>query len=212
MLLSAALVTLTLFARAADDPSKPDLPPEEKASIEVYRLKNVDPADALQAFTALTGQPRRFSTTGPGRGTTTGPGGKRGTGTGFPADPFGPSDPLPTTTIQRGTVAHALADPRTRSLVVRGTDKDLLLAADVVAILDTPEGKELPAVKHVKAFRLQHIDAIDLAAMLQALDPQMTYRLSPVGRMKILLASGTDDQMKELADAVKKLDIPTESK
>jgi hypothetical protein len=127
-------------------------------------------------------------------------------------DPTDPFDTAPAPAAPKPVVARALVDARTRSLVVRGVAQDLQLAADLVAVLDTPEGKPLPAVKTVKAFRLEHIDATDLAAMLQALDPQMSYRMALVGRMKLLLATGTDEQMKELADAVKKLDIPTETK
>ena len=111
-----------------------------------------------------------------------------------------------------GVVCRGVADLRTHSLIVRGTAKDQQLAADLVAILDTPDGKSLPAVKVLHAFRLENIDATDLVAMLQMLDPSMTYRLTPVPRMKLLLATGTDDQMKELADSVKKLDVAAEIK
>ncbi len=105
-----------------------------------------------------------------------------------------------------------MADLRTRSLIVRGTAKDQQLAADLVAILDTPEGKPLPKVKVIHAFRLENIDGTDLVAMLQMLDPNMSYRLIPVPKMKLLLATGTDEQMKELADAVKKLDVAADIK
>jgi hypothetical protein len=84
----------------------------------------------------------------------------------------------------------------------------LQLAADVVAILDTPEDKPLPGTTALKAFRLKHVDAADFVGTLQALDPNPAYRIVPVGRMKLLLATGNDDQMKELAEAVKELDIP----
>jgi type II secretory pathway component GspD/PulD (secretin) len=213
-LLSGALgLTICLSALSADEPAKPDTKPETKtdpsASIEVYRLKNADLNDAQQAFTALTGRTRRTGTP-TGKGGLGGPKGGGGFTRPTPDDPFTPDvapvNPAP------GVVARALADPRTRSLIVRGTEKDQQLAADLVAVLDAPEGKPLPAVKALKAFRLQHIDANDLASMLQQLDPRMGYRLAPVGSMKLLLATGTDEQMKELTDAVKKLDIPAETK
>ncbi len=111
-----------------------------------------------------------------------------------------------------GIVCRGLADLRTRSLIVRGTAKDQQIAADLVAILDTPEGKPLPKVKVVHAFRLENLDATDLVAILQTLDPNMGYRLTPIPRMKLLLAAGTDDQMKELADSIKKLDVPADGK
>ncbi len=70
----------------------------------------------------------------------------------------------------------------------------------------------MPKLKVVHAFRLENIDGTDLVAMLQMLDPNMTYRLTPVPKTKMLLATGTDDQMKELADSVKKLDVPADIK
>jgi type II secretory pathway component GspD/PulD (secretin) len=204
LLLSAALGLLSLNAFAADEPPKTDAKPPEQASYEVYRLKNADLNDTVQAFNALTGQASTVVTDprGPGPRTTTRP--PRGNGPG--SSGFGPAS-FPSTP-PTGIVCRALADPRTRSVIVRGTEKDQQLAADLVAILDTPEGKPLPALKTVKAFRLQHLDAGDLVSMLQLLDPNMSYRVAPVGAMKLLLATGTDEQMKELADAVKKLDIP----
>jgi hypothetical protein len=36
--------------------------------------------------------------------------------------------------------------------------------------------------------------------------------MATVGKTKMLLAIGSDEQMKELADAVKELDIPTVTK
>ncbi len=63
LLLFTALGMLSLNAFAADDPAKPDTKPEpkpevkveEKATVEVYRLKNVEPNDALEALNALVG-------------------------------------------------------------------------------------------------------------------------------------------------------------
>ena len=216
LLLSIALgMTMSLFALAADDTPKPEVKTEKPPTIEVYRLKNADLNDAQQAFAALVARTRRLPVSSGTRG---GPGGAAkggGKGGGGFTRP-GLDDPLPPDLTSGSStppvIARALADPRTRSIIVRGTEKDQQLAADLVAILDTPEGKPLPAAKALKAFRLQHLDANDLVNMLQLLDPRMEYRLAPVGSQKLLLATGTEEQMKELADAVKKLDIPAETK
>jgi type II secretory pathway component GspD/PulD (secretin) len=222
LLLLAALGMMSLYA-FADEP-KPDTKAEESAIIEVYRLKNADLNDAQQAFAALTGRSRRGAALGGGRagggvakaarGGAGGPGGGAPGGPGrggFGGNAFDPADEVPIMN-STGIVARGLADPRTRSLIVRGTQKDQQLAADLVAVLDTPEDKTLPAVKAIRAFRLQHLDADDLVAMLHQLDPNMGYRLAPIARMKLLLATGSDAQMKELTDAVKKLDIPSDMK
>ena len=214
-LLSAALGLTICLTALADEPVKPEIKTEKPATIEVYKVKHADLSDAQQAFTMLvskTRTPIRRGTSGPG-GTKGGPGGKAGgTGTRPLPDDVTPFDPDGTVMPAPATVARALGDPRTRSLIVRGTEKDQQLAADLIAVLDTPEGKPLPEVKALKAFRLQHLDPDDLTSMLQTLDPRMTYRLAPIGRLKLLLATGTEEQMKELTDAVKKLDIPAESK
>ena len=51
-----------------------------------------------------------------------------------------------------------------------------------------------------------------LSSLMQALDSNITYRLATVGRTKLLLAIGSDEQMKDVADAVKELDIAAPTK
>jgi hypothetical protein len=190
---------------------------EEKADakdtqprIKVFRLQVAEPNDVLQAFNALREQGRTITSYYPP------PEDKPLPGTPLPpgpalADPLPgpgrPSDPL-VTPSPPAVVCRVIADARTRSFIVRGTAKDLQLAADVVAILDTPEDKPLPGTTALNAFRLKHVDAVDLVGTLHALDDSIKYRLAPVGRMKLLLATGSDEQMKELAEAIKELDIP----
>jgi type II secretory pathway component GspD/PulD (secretin) len=207
LLLSVALGLTICLTALADDPVKPDAKSEKPPTIEVYKVKHAELGDAQQAFTMLAGKTRAPLRRGTGPGVT----GKGGPATRPVPDDAG-SDPETAVVPAAATVARALGDPRTRSLIVRGTEKDQQLAADLVAVLDTPEGKALPEVKALKAFRLQHLDPNDLTNILLQLDPRMTYRLAPIGRMKLLLATGTEEQMKELADAVKKLDVPGESK
>jgi hypothetical protein len=228
--LFAALTMTSLPAFAAEDAAKPD-PKASHLQIKVFRLKVAEPEDALQAFNALIGSnpDHRPQSRTPDITPTLPP---------LPAPPQAPAQGLPFQFNQGPrfevefpvyyqpvtpplvyqtappTVAHApqtcraVADVRTRSLIVRGTAKDLQLAADLVAVIDTAEDKPLPGVTSLKAFRLKHVDAVDFCNMMQQLDTNITYRLVPVGRMKLLLATGSDEQMKELADAVKELDIP----
>jgi hypothetical protein len=232
--LFAICTLLGLPAVAAEEKAKPDAK-DNQPRIKVFRLQVAEPNDVLQAFNALaentphSNPPRQRFTPEPVPVPRPLPelppiGGPRFESSEEPVtfqDPQIPPPPTPATGAVIGqatgattgsasgpVICRAVADQRTRSLIVRGTAKDLQLAADVVAVLDTAEDKPLPGVTSLKAFRLKHVDAVDLVGILQALDDSITYRLAPVGRMKLLLATGTDEQMKELADAVKELDIP----
>jgi hypothetical protein len=223
-----AVCTLLCLPAAAEEKAKPDAK-DTQPRIKVFRLQVADPNDVLQAFNALVGhapdgglRPPRppASHDLPPIPPNLPPGGNIN----FSEEPVAyqdvlpPAKPVPTQTFQRTDttmssasgpfVCRAVADVRTRSLIVRGTAKDLQLAADVVAVLDTAEDKPLPGVTSFKPFRLEHIDAVDFVGILQSLEPNPAYRVVPVGRMKLLLATGTDEQLKELADAVKELDTP----
>jgi hypothetical protein len=225
--LLAACTILSLPVAAAEEKAKPDAK-DNQPRIKVFRLQVADPNDVLQAFNALLGQADRDLLRPPAPPVPTpippppaiGPGAHFQFSEepvqfrdGFPplppnSAPIGSGTGTPVGNASGPVVCRAVADIRTRSLIVRGTAKDLQLAADVVAVLDTAEDKPLPGVTSFKPFRLKHADAVDFVGILHALDPNPTYRVVPVGRMKLLLATGTDEQMKELAEAVKELDIP----
>ena len=218
--LSSVLLVTSLAAFAAEPETKPDTS-TDRPHVKAFRLKTANPNDALEAFNTLMGRQANAVPVAPQ--------GLEPIPPPLPA-PGAPPAPLPSPRLLRGltpatystastpTVApppvsgSALADPRTRSLIVRGTEKDLQLAADLVAVLNTPEDKPLPAVKTLKAFRFQHLDTKDFVGIMEALDPNIGYRMAPVGSMKLLLAVGSDEQMKELAEAVKELDTPSTTK
>jgi hypothetical protein len=241
--LSSVLLVTSVAAFAAEPETKPDAS-ADRPHIKVFRLKNVNPNDALEAFNALLGrQADVVPLVPPAMDLPVLPGGPFPGGLLPPVPtPLNPAAlpppqginfqfgeqpvafqqqglepilpaPAPTPVVAPPAVTgRALADPRTRSLIVRGTEKELQLAADLVAVLNTPEDKPLPAVKSLKAFRFQHLDTKDFVGIMQQLDPNIGYRLAPIGRMKLLLAVASDEQMKELAEAVKELDIPTKTK
>jgi len=98
-------------------------------------------------------------------------------------------------------------DNRTRSLIVRATEKNLQLATDLVAVLDLPKDKPLPQVKSLKAFQLKHADAEELLGVLQNLETDA--RMTALGEAKMLIVAGPDASMMEIADLVKELDVPT---
>jgi hypothetical protein len=207
------LVVLGMFgvsALAADPEQKPDAK-VERAHIRAFALKKVEVSDALEAFNALTGPLGAVQLSLP----ETPP----STENAFRNLPYSPkstwslSSPLTTAPqAPAAIVCRALGDPRTRSLIVRGTEKDLQLAADLIAILDTPDNKPLPDVKSLKAFRLQHLDVNDFVGMMEKLNPNLNYHLVSAGRLKLVLACGSDEQMSEVSEAVKELDTPATTK
>ena len=206
-LVVAALGMVSLSALAAEPEPKQDAKKMERAHIRTFSLKKVEVSDALEAFNALMGpagamQLRPLGAPPPAENPFRNLASGRMTewSITYPV----PSSPRPPATI----VCRALGDLRTRSLIVRGTEKDLQLAADLSAILDTPDNKPLPEVKALKAFRLQHLDANDFVGMMEKLNPHLDYHLVSIGRLKLVLARGSDEQMNEVAEAVKELDIP----
>jgi hypothetical protein len=96
-------------------------------------------------------------------------------------------------------------DARTHALVVRGTERDLQIANDLVAIVEAPADKPLPAVKSLRAFRLQHAKADELQTVLEELELETRVVSAPAARL--LIASGSEEILRELADIVKELDV-----
>lgn len=102
---------------------------------------------------------------------------------------------------------YVAADARTRSLVVRGTEKELQIAADLVAVLEMPDDKPLPQFKSLRAFSLKHADADELADVLYQLEPEV--QIAALPEAKLLIVVGSEEAMKDLGDAIKELDVPT---
>jgi type II secretory pathway component GspD/PulD (secretin) len=96
-------------------------------------------------------------------------------------------------------------DPRTKSLIVRGPEKVIDIAADLVAVLDLPADKPMPTVKNLRAYKLKHAKAEELNAVLTNLE--LDARIVPVDKGNILIVSGAEDVMKEIDGVVEALDI-----
>lgn len=96
-------------------------------------------------------------------------------------------------------------DDRTRSLVVRGTDTDLQIAADLVAVIDLPADKLVPKVKTLRAFRLKHAKANDLVVTLR--DLELEAKIVAHEKGNTLVASGPEDALKDIEEVVVALDV-----
>jgi hypothetical protein len=95
-------------------------------------------------------------------------------------------------------------DPRTKSLIVRGPEKVLDLAKDVVTVLDLAADKPVPAVKSLRAYKLKHAKAADLNTVLTNLE--LDARLA-AAKENILIVAGSEEIMKEIDGVVEALDI-----
>jgi type II secretory pathway component GspD/PulD (secretin) len=98
-----------------------------------------------------------------------------------------------------------VVDERTRSLVMRGTEKDVQTAAELVALAELPREKPLPALKHLKAFRLKHADAAQTAELLTELGVEA--RVVALVPTNVVVASGPEAAMKEVAEVLQALDV-----
>src|SRR5262249_9218548 len=131
---------------------------------KIFRLVHRDPEEVqveLQSLMGLPddGPPGEMPGPGPSAGAgDSRPGGFRGMRPSFPGGGFG--RPGSTITIPGWRVA---VDKRTRSLIVRGSEKELQVAADLIAVLDAPAGKPMPKLKNVRSFKPKHASVEELA-------------------------------------------------
>jgi hypothetical protein len=103
-------------------------------------------------------------------------------------------------------VWRATAQARTRAVIVRGSDRHLNVAADLVALLDRPASAPLPKLQVVQAFALKHATAEEVAEVINALSFDDVKLATPDERLLALIAP--DDVVKSVAELVKELDVP----
>jgi beta-lactamase regulating signal transducer with metallopeptidase domain len=198
----------------ADDPQgKPNLGKADKndvsTKIKVFRLKHLDPDEVQGILAHLLDFPRlglvqvRF---------------------GVPFNPFEGGNGLRpgnwsgrfeagvslTSDVSRGqegespTPCHLAADSRTRSLIVRGSEKHLAIAADLVTVLDLPSDMPIPKVRNLSAYRLAHAEAVEVAQVLYRLN--FRSRFAPATD-KTLIVVGPEKELKEIGEVIKQLDV-----
>jgi len=103
-----------------------------------------------------------------------------------------------------GLKCYFAIDSRTSSLIVRGTEKDLQVVADFVAIFDLPDDKPIPKLKNVHAFKLRFAKPNDVIEVLKALNINVLVALIP--KSTILLVNGPDVAIKEATEIIEALD------
>jgi hypothetical protein len=198
-------------------------PAPQRISIKVFRLTHRQPAEMLQLFRPLVpmfeggahGAPIAY-TDFLAEGGNAKSGMKSGSGfrvATMMADMKGTLEGggsrLGATEVSSPTVAglkcYFAIDNRTRSLIVRGTEKDLQAVADFVAIFDLPDDKPIPKLKNVHAFKLRFAKPDDVIEVLKALNINVLVALIP--KSTILLVNGPDASIKEATEIIEALDV-----
>ncbi len=200
--------------------------------IKIFRLTYLQPSEMLQLFQGLTpvfeggaqGQPVPFTTfiqDGAGVPARVPEGrshamaemmarmqsSKARSGSGTAGWPFNTDRSLfskATNVTGQGSSCYFAIDQRTRSLIVRGTEKDIQAVAEFVAILDLPPNKPIPKLKNLHAFKLRFANPENVSEVLKALNIDVL--VAKIPKSTILLLNGPEAAIKEAAEIIEALD------
>ena len=206
--LAIGLLALVFLGAAVPTLVGENPPKQPPLKAKVFRLNHCDPTEIEQVLQGLL-DPSDPPMSAAGimgpqvpAGAVPGPGGFAGVGG------IGGLGALGIGGFGGGTPSFQVSvDSRTRSLVVRASEKNLQLTADLIAVLDLPKNKPVPEVKSLRVFTLKHAEAEELMNTLQAAGVEA--RMVALGEAKMLVVAGTEEAMKEVGDLVKDLDVPT---
>jgi hypothetical protein len=176
--------------------------------IKIFRLKYRDAlevANVLKRFLALQAAvPAGAMGMGPmgpggmpGMGGGMTPGGKGGGMMGGPGGMMGGGTP--------GRTWSVAADQRANCVIVRGTEHDLQVAADLVATLDVAEGKPAPQSRNLRVIRLRFADANEVAQVLEQLHVEAN--VVPAPKAHAVIVSGPPAALKEVGEVIEALDV-----
>ena len=94
-------------------------------------------------------------------------------------------------------------DARTQSLLARGSEKQLAVAADVVRMLEHPADKPVPKIKHLFAFRFKFAHGGEVAGALKRLGFQSQIASTD----ETLFVLGSEQELKEIGEVIEQLDV-----
>jgi hypothetical protein len=195
---------------------------QARARIKVFRLTQCDPSDVAHLLESLL--PENANAAGPFGvmlGGSHGPlgGGAPGVGRGLGGlggfGGAGGAGAMPPPGLGGGgglgggvgnpNTWRITVEPRTQSVIVRGSEHDLQVAHDLIAIVETPDDKPLPAVKNLRAFRLKHVGADVMTNVIEELEMGARVVSAPLARL--LFVAGSEDVLRDVSDMVKELDV-----
>jgi hypothetical protein len=166
-------------------------------SIKVFRLKNIGADEMVNLLKQLLDSRNPAK---PGAGAPEGtPELQKG---GMPNAPTEGTSPDAGTPEKPPRIA---ASSRTRAVVVQGSARDLRLAANLVKLVDAPPGKALPKVKDLTVFRLKHAEPEEITELLGHMD--LKSRFVALTGTKILVVAGPEEEIKEIKEVVRQLDV-----
>jgi beta-lactamase regulating signal transducer with metallopeptidase domain len=169
---------------------------------KVFRLKHAEAAMLRETLYGILGSPAasgggQAPGGSPGMGMRMGPAGGAPGKMGAMGSGMGAAMSAPTWRIA--------VDRATNSLVMRGTERDLKLVADLITVLDGDAGTSVPRIATFTVIRLKHRSVDDVLPVLQELD--VGVRIVNEPRTNTLLVNGSEEAVKEVKELVNALDV-----
>jgi len=96
-------------------------------------------------------------------------------------------------------------DERTNTLVVRGSESDLRTIGEIVAAIDVADNKTATKLKNLRTFKLKHADVNQVSQIVQ--DLELSVRVSILPSSEMLVITGGENALKEVADLIDELDV-----
>jgi beta-lactamase regulating signal transducer with metallopeptidase domain len=129
-------------------------------------------------------------------------GGAAGFGGGFGGRPTGAA---------QGAAWRIAVDERTNSLIVRGSEADLRTIGEIVAAVDVTDTKSSATkLKNLRTFKLKHAGVQIVSQIVQ--DLELNVRVSVLPSAEMLVVSGGESALKEVADLIAELDVEGKDK
>ncbi len=89
---------------------------------------------------------------------------------------------------------------------MRGPRFAVRRAAEFIVVIDLPEGQPIPKGKNMRAFKLKHARAKNVANILVSLlDSEAS--ILPLSQTNRLIVAGPEAAIKEAADLIEQLDV-----
>lgn len=109
-----------------------------------------------------------------------------------------------------GAAAQVAVNQRTKTLFVRGTDKQLEMVENLIKILDTAPGKEPPSGNGLNIVRLRHAKVEEVLQVLAGLGMQQ--QVIPLPKMNALILPQSERQANDVHLVIENVDTEGKTK
>ncbi len=103
-----------------------------------------------------------------------------------------------------GTAAPVAVNERTKTLFVRGTEKQLEIVEDLIKVLDTAPGQELPSANGLNVVRLRHTKVDEVLQVLTGLGLQQ--QVIPLTKVNALILPQSERQANDVRVVIENVD------